>query len=122
MAISSRSKYNAKKILKDGEVFHSKKEYKRWVELKTAEKSGLISELKRQVKYELVPACYEEQDTPKGKKWRCVERPVSYYADFVYKDSSGITIVEDTKGVRTADYIIKRKLMLHVHNIKIREI
>ena len=43
-------------------------------------------------------------------------------ADFVYKDKNGVLVVEDTKGVRTADYVIKRKLMLWVHKIRIKEI
>jgi hypothetical protein len=35
---------------------------------------------------------------------------------------TGETVVEDTKGFRTKDYVIKRKLMLWVHGIKIHEV
>ena len=52
---------------------------------------------------------------------RCLEKEVSYIADFCY-EQAGKPVVEDTKGFRTADYVIKRKLMLHVHGIKIKEV
>lgn len=98
----------------DGITFDSKKEANRYCELKLLEKAGEITHLQRQVKYELIPA--QRLD---GK---VVERAVHYIADFVYKDKDGELIVEDTKGFRTADYIIKRKLMLWVYNIRIKEI
>lgn len=108
------NKYHSKKVNIDGITFDSKKEANRYCELKLLEKAGEIDCLKRQVKYELIPA--QRLD---GK---VVERAVHYIADFVYKDKDGELIVEDTKGFRTADYIIKRKLMLWVHNIRIKEI
>ena len=51
-----------------------------------------------------------------------LDSPLLYYADFVYKDKEGVLHVEDTKGFKTKDYIIKRKLMLHVHGIRIHEV
>lgn len=108
------SKYRAKKTEVDGIVFDSKKEAKRYQELKLFERTGVISDLQRQVKFVLIPA-----QRIKGK---VVERECSYIADFIYKDKEGNTVVEDTKGFRTADYIIKRKLMLWVHGIKIVEV
>lgn len=117
------SKYHSKKITVDGETFDSKKEYRRWQELRLLEKAGSISDLRRQVTFELVPASREKPAIgPRGgvKPGKVIEKPVNYIADFVYfKD--GERIVEDTKGVRTADYIIKRKLMLYIHGIKILE-
>ena len=104
------NKYGAKKI-KDpatGFVFDSKAEFIRWCELRILERAGKISDLKRQVKYELIPK-------QKG------ERACTYLADFVYKDSDGNTVVEDTKGVKTDAYRIKKKLMLWVHGIRIKE-
>ena len=77
------------------------------------EKAGAITELKRQVKYELIPS-----QRINGK---VVERSCAYVADFVYRQNGEI-IVEDTKGFKTKDYIIKRKLMLYIHGIKIKEI
>ena len=104
------NKYGAKKITDPatGFVFDSKAEFIRWCELRLLERAGKISDLQRQVKYELIPK-------QKG------ERACTYLADFVYKDSDGNTVVEDTKGVRTDAYRIKRKLMLHIHGIRIKE-
>ena len=120
------NKYGAKKI-KDpatGYVFDSKKEFIRWCELRLLERAGKISELKRQVKFELIP----KQDG---------ERACNYVADFVYQvptskqyinDAGHLvfadgyeTVVEDCKGFRTEGYKIKRKLMLWVHGIKLKE-
>ena len=99
----------------DGEVFDSRKEERRWHELKMLERCGAISGLQRQPKFVLIPS--QKID---GK---VVERECAYIADFVYIDrKSGIRIVEDTKGVKTKDYIIKRKLMLWIHGIRVREI
>lgn len=104
------NKYGAKKI-KDpatGFTFDSKKEFIRWCELRILERAGKISDLKRQVKYELIPK-------------QVGERACTYVADFVYIDSDGNTVVEDTKGVRTDAYKIKRKLMLEKFGIRIKE-
>lgn len=121
-------KYGNKKITVDGVTFDSRKEYLRWCELCLLEKAGQIADLQRQVKYELIPAQYEEYErysTKTGKRLkngiRCVEKECSYIADFVYRQD-GQTVVEDTKGYKTEAYIIKRKLMLHVHGIRIHEI
>lgn len=125
-----KNKYGAKKITDPvtGDVFDSKKEYRRWQELSFMEKAGQIGNLQRQVKYVLIPAQYERFErysNKTGKRLkdgiRCLEKEVRYIADFVY-EQAGKTVVEDTKGFRTADYIIKRKLMLWVHGIKIKEV
>ena len=109
-----RNKYHAKKCEWDGEVFDSKKELQRYKELKLLEKAGEIQNLRRQVKYVLIPS--QRID---GK---VVERECSYIADYVYEEN-GQTIVEDVKvrKMRTRDYIIKRKLMLLFYGIRVRE-
>lgn len=118
------SKYYSKKVEVGGEVFDSRKEYRRFCELSLLLRAGAITELKRQVEFELIPA-QREPDTVgvRGgiKKGKVIEQKCSYVADFVYKEN-GHTVVEDTKGFKTKDYIIKRKLMLWVHKIKIKEI
>lgn len=120
------SKYHSKKVTTaEGLVFDSKKEYRRYCELKMMEASGLISDLQRQVKFVLIPE-QREPDTI-GKrggihKGKLLERECSYMADFVYKLPTGETIVEDTKGMRLSDYKIKRKLMLYVKHIRIKEV
>lgn len=108
------NKYHSKKVIRDGLAFDSVKEYRRWCELSLLEKAGTITDLDRQVKFTLIPS--QRYD---GK---VVERPCTYVADFVYKDENGSTVVEDTKGFRTKDYVIKRKLMLYLCGIRIREV
>jgi hypothetical protein len=87
---------------------------------------GIISNLRRQVKYVLIPAQREPSTVgPRGgvKPGKLLEKECSYIADFVYTVvETGETVVEDTKGFRTKDYLIKRKLMLFVYGIKIKEI
>lgn len=117
-------KYGNKKIYEDGEVFDSKKEYRRWKELILLVKSGEISKLQRQVKYTLIPSQREPDIRgPRGgiRPGKLIEREVSYIADFVYTDKAGQIVVEDCKGMQTKDYVIKRKLMLWRHGIRIKE-
>lgn len=114
-----KNKYHSRKITRDGETFDSVKEYKRWCELKLLERAGKIICLERQVKFVLLPALREQV----GKKSKCIERECAYIADFVYVDAeTGFRTVEDTKGFKTKDYIIKRKLMLYLHGIRIHEV
>ena len=119
-----RRKYGSKKVKYDGHVFDSKKELHRYVELKHLERIGAITDLKLQEPFELVPVQREPSTfTKRGteKKGKVIEKSIKYVADFVYVQN-GELVVEDTKGVRTTDYIIKRKLMLYFHGIRIREI
>lgn len=119
------NKYGNRRIEMDGEVFDSAKEYRRFCQLELLERAHKISDLRRQVKYVLIPT-QREPDTigPRGgvKKGKVIESECAYLADFVYVNDKGETIVEDTKGFRTKDYIIKRKLMLERHGIRIQEI
>ena len=108
------SKYRSRKATLDGQTFDSRREAHRYAELKLMERAGLISDLQTQVKFELIP----KQRKPSGG----VERAVTYKADFVYTNAKGIKVVEDTKGVSTQQYIIRRKLMLWVHGIEVIEI
>ena len=121
-------KYKNQKQVIDNITFDSKREARRYTELKLLERAGKISNLRLQVEYELIPACYERYERYSKKTgnrlkdgMRCVERAISYKADFVYKED-GKTVVEDTKGFKTKDYIIKRKLMRHLFGIEIKEV
>lgn len=127
----STRKYRNKKMMCDGIMFDSKHEAQRYVYLSMMQRDGYISNLRCQVKYELIPAQYEETDAvySKGarkgqrKQGKMIEKSCVYIADFVYKDEeTGRTVVEDAKGVKTKDYIIKRKLMLWLHGIRIAEV
>jgi hypothetical protein len=113
----SVNKYRNKKTVSSGLKFDSKKEAKQYEKLKVLELIGEISDLQTQVKFSLIPSQYEGI----GKRRKCLERECSYVADFVFY-RNGTLVVQDTKGFRTADYIMKRKLMLHVHDIRIEEI
>lgn len=111
--MNSRSKYRSRKVKRDGMIFDSIKECKRFCELSQLEKAGAVTDLRRQVAFTLLPS--QRID---GK---VVERPVKYIADFVY-EKDGAKVVEDTKGFKTTDYILKRKMMLYFHGIKIKEV
>lgn len=108
-----RSKYHAKKTIVDGITFDSRKESYRYLVLKGMEEDGSIEDLRRQVRYELVPAFDVD-----GKHYR----PVFYVADFVYVDKeTGKTVVEDVKGVRTDVYKLKSKLFARRYGMSIKE-
>lgn len=108
------SKYNAQKTTVDGITYDSRKEAQRAQELRLMLKAGIISNLREQVPYELIPA-------QKNEYGKVIERAVIYKADFVY-DENGKTVVEDVKGVRTKEFVIKRKLMLYEYGIRISEV
>lgn len=109
-------KFNNKKVTIPGRTFDSRKEYNRYCELLLLERGGYISDLKLQVKYVVIPA-------QKDESGKVLERECSYIADFVYFDQKAQrTVVEDAKGFKTKDYIIKRKLMLERYGIRIREV
>ena len=104
------NKYRNRKTEIDGITFHSRKEGERYLELKMLQRAGKIRDLSMQVEFELIP----KQDG---------ERACKYNADFVYYVAdTGKMVVEDVKGKRTREYIIKRKLMLWRHGIKIVEV
>jgi dsDNA-binding SOS-regulon protein len=119
------SKYKAKKTEVDGITFDSKKEANYYIKLKVMEQAGEISDLELQKPFELVPQQREPSTyTKKGKEvlGKVIERKSSYIADFYYKDKDGVYHCVDTKGFRTADYILKRKLLLWRYGIRIEEV
>ena len=122
----SNNKYRNNKIEIDGHVFDSRKEAKRYRELKLLEDAGEIKNLRMQVKYVLLPVQREPDTIGKRggiKKGKVIERECDYIADFVYeKTDTGETVVEDTKGLRLPIYVVKRKMMLYFHGIRISEI
>lgn len=99
-----RAKYGNKRFEADGIRWQSKKEYNRWLELKADPR---VKDLQRQVPFELIPKT--------GK-----QRAASYIADFTYT-LDGKPVVEDSKGFRTEVYKIKKKLMMWIHGIQIKE-
>ena len=133
--LTAGNKYGARMVTDPitGEVFDSQKEYNQWRVLKILERAGKISDLQRQVRFELIPSQRKESTEvyksgpQKGlpKPGEVIEKPCTYIADFVYIEN-GKKIVEDTKGYKKGAaydlFVIKRKLMLWVHGIKIKEI
>ena len=133
-----KTKLNNKKIIIDDIEFDSKKEGNRYCELKLLQRAGKISNLECQKSYELIPAQYKTVETgeyykvgekkgqPKTKQV-CIEQSVVYIADFVYTEN-GQTVVEDVKGYRDpssatyAKFVLKRKMMLWIHGIRITEV
>ena len=113
------NKYRAEKVFCDGMEFDSKKELTRWKELEWKQRAGQITDLRRQVRYELLPKQTRADGT--------TERAIFYVADFVYVEN-GQEIVEDVKGYRDpssaayAKFTIKRKMMLYFHGITVREV
>lgn len=119
------NKYNARKVMVDGQQFDSVKEGRRFQSLRLMEKAGMIEDLRRQVTFTLIPP-QDIRDRKTGKHLR-TERACRYVADFVYTDNrDGKTIVEDVKGYRGgqayAIFSIKRKLMLYLFGIEVIEI
>ena len=112
----TESKYHAKKIKWNGETFDSKKEFNRYQELLLLHRAGKIYGLERQVKIPLLPS-------QKDENGKVVERAVTYIADFVYFDiEQNKVVVEDAKGMRTPEYILKRKMVLYLNHIRIQEV
>lgn len=106
-------KYKNVPTVIDGIKFPSKKEAKRYAELKLLERAGQIDTLSLQPSFTLIPS----QRKADGK----VERPCVYIADFRYMEN-GQLVIEDVKGMKTREYVIKRKLMLKEHGITVKEI
>lgn len=103
------NKYFNKKVMVDGIKFDSKKESKRYIELKLLKKAGLIKELELQKVFELQPKYINN----KGEHIRAI----TYKADFYYYDiKKEKYIVEDTKGYRTDTYKLKKKLFEYVYH------
>ena len=121
------NKYKNKKVMTSDGIWHdSKREARRWEELLLLFKAGYIMDLKRQVKFVLIPTQRGEDTIGKrGVHYpgKVIERECAYIADFVYWDlKNAKQVVEDAKGVRTPEYKIKRKLMLYIHGIRVVEV
>lgn len=108
------NKYHNKKVIYNGITFDSIKEKNRYIELKILERAGVIKELKLQYEFELQPAF-----TLNNKKIR----KISYIADFYYFDNKlNDYVVEDTKGMRTEVYKLKKKMFKYIYKKEITEL
>lgn len=123
----SNNKYHNRKVFENGITFDSKKEANRYAELCIMQKAGMIYGLQRQKKFVLIPAQREPSTVGKrgGKhKGKLIERECAYYCDFYYHTADGTEVVEDVKSeaTKTPQYMIKRKLLLYVHGLRIKEV
>ncbi|MFY2995884.1 DUF1064 domain-containing protein [Achromobacter xylosoxidans] len=112
-SLAKTPKYRNQKTTLDGIAFDSKREATRYSQLRLLERAGQIRDLSLQPKFTLV----DSQRRADGK----AERPVVYIADFMYFEGD-TCVVEDAKGMKTPEYIIKRKLMLSRHGITVKEV
>ena len=108
--VETTSKYKNQKVILNGIKFDSKKEARRYYELKLLERAGIIKELKLQVPYVLIE---------KSKHGR----EIKYLADFTYIEK-GKLIVEDVKSsaTKTALYKLKKRLLAERYDIEIKEV
>lgn len=127
-----RTKYGNKKVEYDGKKFDSKKERDRFIFLEAAQRDGLITDLERQVRFELIPAITEECEvqlkTKTVTRTKTVQRAITYTCDFMYYvPSKNMVVVEDVKSSpkQTAidkSYVLKKKMMLALKGIKVKEV
>lgn len=119
------NKYKNEKVEFDGIKFDSKRERDRYMVLKDAERRGVISELKCQPKFTLIPAQYHEEAKQLKTKVKMVKKcdflAITYTGDFQYVKDGNI-VVEDVKGMVTPEYKLKEKMMAYFHHIIIRRI
>lgn len=112
-----RNKYSARRRVYNGIRFASTREMRRYKELLWLERAGEISNLETQPRYEIIPL----QRRADGS----AERAAHYTADFRYIDKQGNEVIEDVKSkvtAKLADYVLRRKLMLHVYGIEVKEV
>ena len=121
-------KYNNTKVEYNGIKFDSKKEMQRYLVLKDAEDKGMISDLRLQVKYELIPSIKEEYiehlKTKDKVKTRTLQLPITYTCDFQYT-KNGELVIEDVKAspkMLPKEFTLKEKLLFWRYGIKIRKI
>lgn len=119
-------RYNHTKVEVNGLKFDSKKEYQRYLVLKEAEDKGVITDLRTQVKFELIPAVVEEYvehlKTKDKIKTRTLQLAITWTADFVYQ-KDGEEVVEDvkpSKALLSDRFVIKEKLFFWRYRKKIR--
>lgn len=120
-----KHKFNNKKMETPDGTFDSKGEWERWLFLKEARNNGQISDLRRQVKYTLIPTQYRTEivhlKTKDKEVQRVAEREITYTADFVY-EKNGEKVVEDYKGFPNDRWPLKKAMMLYFHGVAIREV
>lgn len=127
--VGKGQKFGNKKVINEYGVFDSIKEADTYAQYVMLLKAGEITNLRRQVEYELIPAQWREEEmqlkTKTTIKRKCIARKAVYTADIVYTDRQGNDVVVDVKGgkaTQTEAYGLRKKLMLWRYGIEIKEI
>jgi hypothetical protein len=122
------NKYRNKKVSFQGEDYDSKRELQRYLVLKDAESKGIIQNLQKQVKFELIPKIEEDivihLKTKDKIQRKTIQQPITYKADFVY-EKDGVMVVEDVKisdYLLPKDYILKEKLFRWKYGFSIKRV
>lgn len=122
-------KFHNNVVLNADGKFDSTNEYRRWLFLKDAERRGLISDLRRQVTFDLLPKqtkkVIKHLKTKDKEEERMVAQAVTYTADFVYTKRAGnnfFDVVEDFKGYPNDRWPLKKAMMYYFHGIEVREV
>lgn len=129
---NKKRKYKNKKTVVDGISFDSQKESKRYLFLKDLENKGIIKDLQRQVKFELIPAIKKEETVFLKTKQKTVKKteqlPITYTCDFLYtKVEDDTLVIEDVKASKNYAavdkvYVIKKKMMRALKGLTIKEV
>jgi hypothetical protein len=101
------NKSHAKKTTVDNITFDSRREANRYLVLRSMQDAGEIHALTLQPRWDLI--------VNRVKIGR-------YTADFEYMTAAGEYVVEDSKGIKTRDYLLRKKLMLALYKIAVREV
>ena len=123
-------KYKNKPCTYMGIKFQSQRERDFYIHFKDLEEKGMIQDLRLQVNYEIIPGIYEDRvkhyvRKPNVVKKVCVQKPVHYRADFVFRDMiTGREVIADVKSEITRKdpvYLLKKKIMAALHGLEITE-
>ena len=100
------NKYNARKTIMYGHTFDSKREAEIYLDLLARKQHGEIVSIGLQPSYTLLEGFRDNT----GKK----QKPITYTPDFLVEYDDGRREVIEVKGVRTRDYLLRKKLFLHM--------
>lgn len=100
------NKYHARKTTVCGYTFDSKREAEVYLELLAQKQAGEIVRIGFQPSYTLLAGFKDNM----GKN----QKPITYTADFFVTFADGHSEVIEVKGVRTRDYLLRKKLFLHM--------
>ena len=102
----NKNKYNARKTTVCGHTFDSRREAETYLDLLSRKQAGEIVRIGFQPSYTLLAAFKDNQ----GNR----QKAITYTADFFVAYADGRNEVIEVKGVRTRDYLLRKKMFLHM--------